>query len=30
MLVDYFKTLYDYNYRANAKILEAAERGAVH
>jgi uncharacterized damage-inducible protein DinB len=25
MLVDYFKTLYDYNYWANAKILEAAE-----
>lgn len=24
MLVDYFKTLYDYNYWANAKILEAA------
>src|SRR5258708_8829588 len=26
MLVDYFKTLYDYNYWANAKILEAAEQ----
>ena len=26
MLVEYFKTLYDYNYWANAKILEAAEQ----
>jgi uncharacterized damage-inducible protein DinB len=26
MLVDYFKTLYDYNYWANAKILEATEQ----
>jgi len=25
MLIEYFKTLYDYNYWANAKILEAAE-----
>jgi uncharacterized damage-inducible protein DinB len=26
MLVEYFKTLYDYNYWANAKILEATEQ----
>jgi uncharacterized damage-inducible protein DinB len=26
MLVEYFKTLYDYNYWANAKILEMAEQ----
>jgi len=26
MLVEYFKTLYDYNYWANAKILEVAEQ----
>jgi uncharacterized damage-inducible protein DinB len=26
MLVEYFKTLYDYNYWANAKILETAEQ----
>lgn len=26
MLVAYFKTLYDYNYWANAKILETAEQ----
>jgi uncharacterized damage-inducible protein DinB len=26
MLVDYFKTLYDYNYWAHTKILEAAEQ----
>ncbi len=26
MLVDYFKTLYDYNYWANAKLLGAAEQ----
>ena len=25
MLVEYFKTLYDYNYWANAKILEEEE-----
>ena len=25
MLIEYFKALYDYNYWANAKILEAAE-----